>query len=177
MNPERKVVLFIAPSLDGYIARKDESLDWLMKIEGDGDNGYGAFYDSVDTVVLGRKTYDWVLEHVEGEFPYNDKACYIFTRGEAQKHENIHFVNEDITEFTTSLKKQPGKNIWVVGGGELIQLFLKEKCIDELIITVAPVIIGNGIPLFHEGDYELELELKNVQRFNQFVELHYIVKK
>ncbi|SIE93568.1 bifunctional deaminase-reductase-like protein [Mycobacteroides abscessus subsp. abscessus] len=86
-------------------------------------------------------------------------------------------MNEDIVNFANSLKKEEGKNIWVVGGGELLHTFLKEKLLDELFITIAPSIIGDGIPLFKSGDYQLDLKLKGTRTFNQFVEIHYTVKK
>ena len=176
MNNQRKLVLFIATSLDGYIAKKDDSLDWLFKVEGEGDNGYSKFYETIDTIILGRRTYDWIIQHENGEFPYKNKECYVFSRTLNQVDEHVKFINEDIVRFTEKLTNKKGKNIWIVGGGELIHSFLKEKLVDELIITVAPVVIGNGIPLFKELDLELELLLKSVNRFNQFVELHYEVK-
>ncbi|PYZ96639.1 hypothetical protein CR205_13125 [Alteribacter lacisalsi] len=173
----RKLVLFIAMSLDGYIATKDESLDWLFNSEGEGDNGYLEFYDTVDTVLIGKKTYDWIMKHETGDFPYNNKDCYVFTRSLIEDTEDVSFINEDIVSFTNQLKNQKGKNIWIVGGGELLQSFVEEKLVDEIILTVAPTVIGNGIPLFKEGDYQLDLSLKGTRNFNQFVELHYTVKK
>ncbi|WP_399632692.1 dihydrofolate reductase family protein [Sporosarcina sp. SG10008] len=173
MSEKRDLVLFIATSLDGYIATKDESLEWLFNVEGEGDNGYSDFYESVDTVLMGKKTYDWIMKHETGEFPYKNKACYVFTRSPIEDTVDVKFTNEDIISFTNKLKSQEGKNIWIVGGGELLQSFIKEKLVDELIITVAPSIIGKGIPLFKEGDYQLDLSLKGTRNFNQFVELHY----
>lgn len=169
----RKLVLFIATSLDGYIATKDESLDWLFKVEGEGDNGYSQFYETVDTILIGKKTYDWIMKREPGEFPYKNKACYVFTRSPIEDTEYVRFINNDITSFINELKNQEGKNIWIVGGGELIQSFIKEKLVDEIILTIAPTIIGNGIPLFKEGDYQLDLILIGTKTFNQFVELHY----
>ena len=177
MNKKRNVVLFIATSLDGYIATKDESLEWLFKVEGEGDNGFSAFYETVDTVLMGKRTYDWVMKQEEGNFPYKDKECYVFTRSSIEDTEDVKFVKGDITNFVNHLKHQDGKNIWIIGGGELLHAFIQEKVVDELIITVAPTIIGNGIPLFREGDHQLELSLKGTRSFNQFVELHYEVKK
>ncbi|MFA9559475.1 dihydrofolate reductase family protein [Evansella sp. AB-rgal1] len=171
----RKLVLFIATSLDGYIATKDESLDWLFKVEGEGDNGYSEFYETVDTVLIGKKTYDWIMKHETGEFPYKNRECYVFTRSPIEDTENVSFINEDITSFTNQLKNQVGKNIWIVGGGELLQCFIKEKLVDEIILTIAPTVIGNGIPLFKEGDFQLDLTLKGTRTFHQFVELHYAV--
>lgn len=177
MKNRRKLVLFIASSLDGYIATENNTLEWLFNVEGEGDNGYSEFYQKVDTILMGRKTYDWVIENVTGEFPYANKECYVFTRTSFANHENVKFINEDVIDFTNKLQKKEGKNIWLVGGGELIYSFIKEKLIDELIITIAPVLIGRGIPLFKQGDFELNLSLIRTRNFNQFVELHYKVKK
>lgn len=177
MKDRRKLVLFIASSLDGYIATENNSLEWLFNVEGEGDNGYSEFYQNVDTILMGRKTYDWLIENVTGEFPYTNKECYVFTRTSYANHENVKLINEDVVEFTNKLQKKEGKNIWLVGGGELIYSFIKEKLVDELIITIAPVLIGQGIPLFKQGDFELNLSLIRTRNFNQFVELHYKVKK
>ena len=177
MDSQRKLVLFIATSLDGYIATKNESLDWLFKVEGEGDNGYSEFYETVDTILMGRKTYDWIVNHETEGFPYSNKECYVFSRSVSEDNKDVKFVNEDIVDFTNQLKNEKGKNIWIVGGGELLHDFIKEKLVDELIITVAPIIIGTGIALFKEDKYELELTLKGTRSFNQFVELHYEMKK
>ena len=176
MQEQRKIVLFIAASLDGFIATEDDSLEWLFQVEGEGDNGYSEFFDTVDTILIGRRTYDWVMEKENGNFPYKDKQCYIFSKTLQGKKDNIEFINDDITEFAQKLKQQEGENIWIVGGGDLLHHFLKEKLVDEFIITVAPTIIGKGIPLFKGIDFELELKLISTRRFNQFVELHYVVR-
>jgi len=176
MRKKRDVVLFIASSLDGYIATKDDSLEWLFKVEGEGDNGFAEFYETVDTVLMGKRTYDWVMGQDIKEFPYKNKECYVFTRLVVEDTENVRFVNDDIPNFVHKLKQKEGKNIWIVGGGELLQSFIKEKLIDEIILTVAPTILGKGIPLFKEGDFQLDLLLKGTRNFNQFVELRYDVK-
>jgi dihydrofolate reductase len=158
------------------IFTKDESLEWLYNVEGEGDNGFSDFYETVDTVLLGKRTYDWVMKQDIEEFPYKKKKCYVFTRSSMEDTEDVKFVNNNVTEFVQNLKSQDGKNIWIVGGGELLHSFLQEKLIDEIIITVAPSILGKGVPLFREGDYQLDLSLKRMRSFNQFVELHYEVK-
>ena len=84
MSKKRNLILFIASSLDGYIATKDESLEWLYNVEGEGDNGYSEFYDTVDTILMGKRTYDWVLNQDLKEFPYKNKECYVFTRSFAR---------------------------------------------------------------------------------------------
>ncbi|MGV3466291.1 MAG: dihydrofolate reductase family protein [Heyndrickxia sp.] len=172
----RKVVLYIATSLDGYIAGVDDSLDWLFRVEGEGDNGYSEFYETVDTIIMGRKTYEQILILENGNFPYKNKQCYVFSQSITGSNENVEFVKRDIVSFINELKEQDGKNIWMEGGGELLHFFLKEKLVDEIRVTIAPSIIGKGIPLFKEGNYEMDLLLKGMKKYNQFVELQYNVK-
>ncbi|MED4015152.1 dihydrofolate reductase family protein [Sutcliffiella cohnii] len=176
MDNKRNLVLFIATSLDGYIATKDESLEWLFNVEGEGDSGFSEFYETVDTVLLGKRSYDWVMKQDIEEFPYKNKECYVFTRSSIDDNEDVKFVNDDVTEFVDKLKSKGGKNIWIVGGGELLHSFIQKKLVDEIILTVTPTLIGNGIPLFREGEYNLDLSLIGMRKFNQFVELHYLVK-
>ena len=177
MSENRKLIIFIAMSLDGYIATEDESLEWLFNVDGEGDNGYSEFLETVDTILMGRKTYDWVMKNIEGEFPYKNEECYVFTKSPIEDTEYVKFINTDVISFTNELQKTDGKNIWLVGGGELIHSFIKEKLIDEMIITVAPVIIGNGIPLFLTSEDQMNLSLIGNRKYNQFVSLHYQVKK
>ena len=176
MMGNRKLVLYIATSLDGYIATEDDSLEWLFNIEGEGDNGYSEFYSTVDTILIGRRTHDWIIEQEKGNFPYKNKKCYVFSKSESGKNENVEFINQDVVEFTNKIKRLDGGNIWLVGGGNLLHSFIKERLVDEFIITIAPTLIGHGIELFKKNDFELELKLKNIRRFNQFVELHYELK-
>lgn len=172
----RKLILYIATSLDGFIADEKESLEWLLKTEGEGDNGYGGFYETIDTVLLGRRTYDWIMKHENGNFPYKDKKCYVFSKSLKGKNNYVEFMNEDIPAFVKKLKGQEGGDIWIVGGGELLSYFIKERLVDRFIVTFAPALIGRGIPLFKENDIEMDLELKSVRRFNQFAELQYDYK-
>ncbi|UII56111.1 dihydrofolate reductase family protein [Cytobacillus spongiae] len=177
MNQRRKIQLFIAMSLDGYIATKEDSLDWLFSVEGEGDNGYSSFYEGIDTIIMGKRTYDWVMKEMKGEFPYQNKKCFVFSRSPHPHTEFVQFQSGNVTEFVHTLKQSEGKGIWIVGGGEVLHTFLKEKLVDEMIVTIAPVILGEGIPLFKEGDYSMDLHLKETNRYNQFVELKYDVKK
>ncbi|PSL40295.1 dihydrofolate reductase [Planomicrobium soli] len=177
MPNQRKIVCYIAISLDGYIATKEDSLEWLFKVEGEGDAGYGEFIETIDTVVMGRRTYDWVMEAEGGKNPYPDKQCYVFSATEKKQTEQVKYTNEEIALFAERLKQEPGKDIWVVGGGNLIHGFLKEKLIDEFIISIAPTLIGKGIPLFQELDFEIEYRLNKVQQWGQFAQLHYELKK
>ncbi|KHF39238.1 dihydrofolate reductase family protein [Halalkalibacter okhensis] len=179
MSEDRKVVLFIATSLDGYIATEEEKLDWLFEVDGEGDNGISDFYQTVDTVLMGRRTYDWINNTINmNEYPYKDKKSFIFTRSTTyEEKEHIQFINQDAHVFVRNLKRKQGKNIWLLGGGQLVTSFIEKDLVDEVIITVAPKLIGTGIPLFIKGKYKMNLSLEGVQTFNQFVELHYKVKK
>lgn len=176
MSNKRKIILFIATSLDGFIATEDDSLKWLFKVEGDGDNGYSQFLSTVDTILLGRRTYDWIMDMEKGNFPYKDKRCYVFSKSISDNNEYVEFINEGILDFVNKLKQSEGENIWIVGGGSLLHFFIREKLVDEFIITIAPTLIGRGIPLFKEIDFEMELKLQSMRQFNQFAQLHYVLK-
>lgn len=178
MSDERNIVLFIATSLDGYIATEEETLEWLFEVEGEGDNGFSAFYETTDTVVMGRKTYDWITDQGNmDEYPYKDRNSYVFTRSPQENTEYAQFIHGEPEDFVKQLKQQAGKKIWLVGGGQLVSSFIEKGLIDEMIITVAPKIIGKGIPLFLQRNEKVNLSLKGVQTFNQFVEMHYMVEK
>ena len=172
---QRKLILFIAVSLDGYIAGENHEMDWLFNSEGEGDNGFAKFYSTIDTVLVGRATYDWILQHESEDAVYRDKKCYVFTRIARQKKNHVTFIHEDAADFVRELKNKSGKDIWLVGGGELLHVFLKEKLVDECFITIAPVLLGKGIPLFKGNDFETRLSLQNITKYGQMVELHYKV--
>lgn len=146
----RKVVLFIATSADGYIARENLQYDFLPT---DGnDYGYRAFIKTVDAVLMGRTTYEQVLAF--HAFPYADKACYVFSnraRGletDPRRPACVDIVREDPVAFVRKLRRKKGASIWLVGGAQLIQPFQEAGLIDEYIISICPVFIGSGIPLF-----------------------------
>ncbi|MDR0299591.1 MAG: dihydrofolate reductase family protein [Streptococcaceae bacterium] len=164
------IKLYIATTLDGYIADKNDELQWLFDVTGDGDNGYGEFLDTIDTVIMGKRTYDWLLENEPDEWGYSGKDCYVFTHQALPDNDHVKFVHpENLPDFVRTLKG----NIWNVGGGELIGLFLENQLIDEFQITIAPVLLGDGIPLFPKGNYSEKLELIETKTYGQFVELHY----
>ncbi|WP_191556278.1 dihydrofolate reductase family protein [Metabacillus idriensis] len=169
----RKIVLFIAISLDGYIARLDGDISWLNEVQGVGDNGYSEFIESIDTVVMGKKTYDHVLLLTNNQYPYKGKTSYIFTRKESSTSSDLHFTMEDPAAFAEKLKSQHGRDIWLVGGSEILDSFMKKNLVDEYIITTAPIILGNGIPLFKTRNPEIKLKLKSSSKYGEFVQNHY----
>lgn len=174
---ERRIVLYIASSLDGYIATQDENLDWLLSVHGEGDNGYSQFYDTIDTIIIGRKTYDWIMTHENGNFPYPGKECFVFSNTRQGSDDFVSFKSDDPVVFADALKRKPGRKIWIVGGGILIDAFLRQNCVDEIILSIAPVLLGSGIPLFLPKDLMTNLILIDVKRYGQFAELHYTVVK
>ena len=167
----RKVVLYIGISLDGYIATKNDSLEWLLNTPGCGDNGFGEFYDTVETIIMGRRTYDWIMEQENGRFPYIGKECYVYTNQATDNTEHVVFTSKKPEDLIAGLKKE-GKKIWIVGGSQIIDLVRKKKLIDEYILSIAPVILGEGIPLFCEGERE-NLVFDKVRTFGQFIEVSY----
>lgn len=176
MGNGRKISCFIAASLDGYIATADDSLDWLFKVEGEGDAGYADYMKNIDTIVMGRRTYDWVMEQEDGKFPYTDQECYVYTSTRTGHDDFVTFIDEEVAEFAKRLLEQPGKDIWVIGGSQLLHAFLEERLIDEFIISIAPTLIGSGIPLFQKSGFEQEFTLKSVKQYGQFAQLHLLRK-
>ena len=167
----RKVILYIASSLDGFIARSDGSVDWLFT---DGDCGYASFYKSIDTVVMGRKTYEQALTFED--HPFKGKATYVFSRtkpGATDKH--MRYVSGDVGEWVRGRRETPGKETWLVGGGELVQTFLAKNLVDEIMLFVHPILLGSGIPLFLPLPEVTPLRLvRCVPYDNGLVQLHYM---
>jgi len=168
----KRVKLYIAMSLDGYISRPDGSIDFLNAIEGEGDNGYLAFYSTIGTVVMGSLTYDWILRHAR-VFPYAQRRCYVMTSKERMNNANVTFTNQSPAELLAQIRAASDRDIWLAGGAKLVESFLNENLIDELIITIAPVVLGEGVPLFSAGVPTSDWKLIQTQSYNQFVELTY----
>ncbi|MDF3054367.1 MAG: bifunctional deaminase-reductase protein [Gammaproteobacteria bacterium] len=163
----RRIVLSIATSIDGYIARTDGRLDWLFT---DHDYGHRVFYDSIDATLMGHNTYRQLL--TQGHFPYAEKRNYVFAKGHAARLSNVTIIKSNAIEFIRQLKAQPGKDIWLVGGCQLNDLLLTHDLIDKVILSIHPLILGQGIPLFSEGLNELKLALLNTQAWeNGLVQL------
>jgi len=157
-----KIRLYIAASLDGFIARKDGSLDWLTDLTNpdQSDYGYGAFISEIDTVLMGRKTYDEILSFGV-EWPYGNCSSYILSRSEDLKitTPNTQQLGTLDNAAIRGLKTKSKADLWLVGGGSLISEFLNLEAIDEIMLCVIPVILGSGIPLFPFNPKETALEL------------------
>lgn len=174
MATDRKVIVYIAASLDGYIAKPGDDLAFLDRVQKEGeDYGYANFMASVDAVIQGRKTYEWVLKHVP-DFVHADKESYIITRTPRPAIDKISFYTGDLKELVLKLKQQPGKNIFVDGGAEIVNALLKEQLVDELIVSLIPVLLGDGTKLFNDGRPEQVLKFISAQTFDTgLVQLHY----
>jgi len=171
---ERKVILYIAMSLDGYIATKENSIDFLSMVEQQGeDYGYADFVKSVDAVIIGRKTYDKVLT-MGFEYPHTDKNVYIVTRAERPAIGNFKFYTGYLAQLVNDLKSQSGKNIYCDGGAEIANELMKNNLIDEFIISIIPILLGDGIKLFNDGRPMKELSLVSSKQFESgLMQLHY----
>ena len=184
MVHKRKIIVYIAASADGFIARPDGSVDWLDRPRPKGNYGMGAFYKSVDTILWGRKTCDTALDFQKkgvtaSAFDTKVKN-YVFTRSLPQSAApaGVEFVNTPIKAFAALLRAKQGKDIWMMGGAGIIASFLDEGEIDEFMIHVIPKFIGEGIPLIARGRRTVALKLISCTKFTDgVVKLHYAVRK
>jgi dihydrofolate reductase len=179
LRKERKVIVYIATSADGYIARRDGGIDWLNRPRTAGDYGMRAFFRTIDTILWGRKTYDLAMK-MEGTKMFSPKVRnFVFShRAKRSASPNFEFVKGTIAGFVKGLRRPPGKNIWMMGGGGIIASFLDAGEIDEFIIHVIPVFIGEGIPLIQPRHRTVPLELLSARRFSDgVVRLHYRVQR
>lgn len=170
----RKLIVFIATSLDGYIATHNDNLDFLSVVEKEGeDYGYQSFIETVDTVILGRKTYSKVMQLVD-TFPHANKETYVITRQYLENSQNLTFYQGNVTELVQKLKSREGKHIYCDGGATIVNLLLQSKVVDELIISVIPILLGDGIRLFQGNIPTQGLELVDTKSYEKgLVQLHY----
>jgi dihydrofolate reductase len=184
MTLKRKIIVSIATSADGFIARPDGSVDWLDRPRPKGNYGMGAFYESIDTILWGRKTCDMALafqeKGVAGSAFDTGVKNYVFTRTRplSRAPKGVEFVSEPIKAFAARLRAGEGKDIWMMGGAGIIGSFLDEGEIDEFIINIVPVMIGEGIPLIAPRHRTVPLKLVACTEFpDGVVKLHYAVDR
>lgn len=180
----KKVILYIASSLDGMIATRQGGVDWLNAsnevLEEDPNAfGYIDFYKSIGITLMGHNTYEEIL-NFNIPFPYPDKINYVFTRKERDDDTNpVEFITEDPVNFVNELKKEEfGGDIWLIGGSQINKYLLNANLIDEIILSIHPVVIGSGIPLFAEGTLKRDFEIIETISFeNTFIQIHFKRKK
>ena len=174
------MILNIATTLDGEIARKDGRLDWLYALPNPDqiDHGYGQFLSTIGSNIMGKNTY----KEIPGfgvDWPYTGKNSYVVTTDKDFKSPtpDTSIVTSNLIEFVNDLKNKNEKDIWLIGGGQLITFFLNHDLLDKMILTVIPMIIGEGISLFPDNPKETSWHLENVERFETgVVNLTYIRK-
>jgi dihydrofolate reductase len=184
MKAPRKIIVYIATSADGYIARPDGDLEWLNRRPHTVDYGMRAFYPAIDTILWGRKTYDWLLDYykkkgIKGGMFDKKVANYVFSRKPPKRAAaGVEFVSAPVKAFARRLRATPGKHIWMMGGGELIASFLDAGEIDEFDIQVIPTFIGEGIPLVAPRHRDVPLRLRSARKYpDGVVRLRYDVAK
>ena len=184
MTAMRKIIVYIATSADGYIARPDGDVEWLNRRPNTVDYGMGRFYPTIDTILWGRKTYDWLIDYykqrgkTKGLFD-TKVANYVFSRRPPKRAASgAQFVTERVKPFAQRLRATPGKHIWMMGGAGLIGSFLDAGEIDEFDIHVIPVFIGKGIPLVVPRHRDIPLRLLTSKKFpDGVVRLRYAVER
>ena len=175
---KRKVVLYIASSLDGVIAKPDDDLSFLDNLQhGEEDYGYHDLMKDVDTVILGRRTFMWVKEKT-GEYPHQDKEVFVVTRRKSGSENNVTYWPGSLRDLVDQLQAKEGGTIYCDGGAAVVNEMLRKDCLDEIILSVAPVILGEGIRLFHDSIPERKLKLIESKSYpSGIVQLTYEVEK
>lgn len=174
----RKVTFRVANSLDNHIARKDGAVDWILGGE-EAASAMTEFWKTIDTVVIGRKTYEPVLKSGTPFPTYSGVKNYVLSRTlKGSPDKNVEVIRGDVVEFIRRLKTEEGKDIFVMGGGLLAKPLFEANLIDEVGVNIHPVLLGSGIPLFHEMNHQVDLELFGCKSFkNGCVSVSYRVKR
>ena len=157
--PVRQIVYSVACSLDGFTAREDHSADWIPQ---DQDYGLSSFFASVDTALIGRKTHDLMVKMGRSSVP--GMATFVFSRSENPPvYENVQWIRDDALVFVKALRQQSGKHIWLMGGSDLARTFFNAHLVDEVRVTVVPILLGRGVPLISGLMRETSLQLTEHQ--------------
>lgn len=171
-----KIVLYLAMSVDGYIADEQGGVSWLVGdgSEPDAPGSYPAFLDTVDAIVMGWTTYhQLVTELAPDNWPYEGCPCYVVTHRQEKDQEDIHFWNGKLTALVDKLKESHEGNVWICGGASVAGQLLKEGRVDKLWLSIIPAVLGKGVRLFPELSQEQPLKLVGTEHWNGIVDLVY----
>lgn len=173
----RKAVLYIAMSLDGYIADENGGVGWLGGEDQEyaGDYGYADFTENIDTIVMGKKTWQQIVTELSpGEWVYQGMKTYVVTHHPLEDTEETAFICEPAAGLVRRLKAGTGKDIWICGGADLVNQLMEADEIDEYHITIMPVLLGNGIRLFEGKKGEVPLRLQKSRIENGVLDCVYV---
>ncbi len=160
-----RIICYIATSVDGFISDAEGGVEWLSAYDNSGeDYNYSRFFSGVDALLMGRNTYNQVLGF--GDWPYKGKPSYVFTHNTPDVDQPADFLSGDLEDCMRELRKTHKGDLWLVGGGELIKEFRKRSLIDLYIITILPLLLGKGTPLFHPVDFSEKMRLTKHQSFD-----------
>ncbi len=172
----KKIHLFIAMSLDGYIADDKGGVDWVQGQGNDHENidTYSEFIKNIDTILMGWNTYYQIVTELSiGEWIYNDMITYVITHRKKNPSKQIRFTNMNPVDLIKSLREENGKDIWICGGAHLVQQLINDDLIDYYYITIIPTLLGSGVRLFGDRGQEMKLRLINVRSYNGMTDLVY----
>ncbi|ASZ09230.1 dihydrofolate reductase [Mesoplasma chauliocola] len=171
----KKIILYIAQSIDGFIAEEDGKIDFLLNTDIDAnaenkeDYSYSKLMKDIDTILMGRKTYSQISEELSpNDWPYNEKETIILTSKTIQNKKDIKFLNTDAIKLVNDLKIKKGKGIWILGGASVVNPLIENNLIDEYRITTIPIILGKGIYLFNQIN-KLKLKVETTEIINGLV--------
>ena len=172
----KNIHLFIAMSLDGYIADDKGGVDWVQGQGNDHENidTYSEFIKNIDTILMGWNTYYQIVTELSiGEWIYNDMITYVITHRKKNPSKQIRFTNMNPVDLIKSLREENGKDIWICGGAHLVQQLINDDLIDYYYITIIPTLLGSGVRLFGDRGQEMKLRLINVRSYNGMTDLVY----
>lgn len=165
----REIILYVAQSIDGYIAREDGSVDWLNPYN-NSEFDFASFFDSIDICIMGRRTYEQIVYSLAPEnWPYTGKEVIVLS---SQKIEDENITSMNVDELLETVEHSTGK-IWIVGGSMLLRFFLENNLIDKMMITTIPILLGKGISLFTQIDAEQTYKVSKVNDYSGLIEVTY----